>query len=154
PVHASYLRHSPGTPISPMSRKRRRFSFRHERGQAFIFVVILLPVLLGLSALGIDVGGWYTQSRKAQSAADAAALAAAWHLRPTNPSAYYAEAIQAGQDSFTGNSADWNPGGGTADFTVPFDSGYTNPDETIKVTVHATSHTFFSKIFGIDGVNI
>jgi len=45
-------------------------------------LAVVLPVLIGFLALGIDVGSWDLKSRQAQAAADAAATAGA----PRSPS--------------------------------------------------------------------
>src|SRR5256885_14447232 len=58
---------------------------RSERGQAFVLTVVALVVLLGMAALGIDVGSWYKAQRHDQAVADAAALAGSQAL-PDDPS--------------------------------------------------------------------
>lgn len=49
-----------------------------ERGQAIVLIVLAIFGLLGMAALGIDLGQLYATRRNAQNAADAAALAAAY----------------------------------------------------------------------------
>ena len=51
-----------------------------------VLVAGMLVVILGMAALAIDVGSFYQAQRQAQSAADAAALAASQDL-PTNTNA-------------------------------------------------------------------
>jgi Flp pilus assembly protein TadG len=51
--------------------------WRDEAGQVFVVFALVLPVMLGVSAIVADVGGLFVQKRALQSAADAAALAAA-----------------------------------------------------------------------------
>jgi len=58
----------------------RRPGIRDERGQVLVFAVLMGGVLIALVALVIDVGGWFQAQRRAQSVADAAALAAAPQL--------------------------------------------------------------------------
>ena len=65
---------------------------RDERGQAFVLVVASLVVLLGMAALGIDVGSWYKAQRHDQAVADAAALAGSQAL-PDDPSQAQALAL-------------------------------------------------------------
>ncbi len=48
-----------------------------RRGTAAVFVVVMLPVIMGLAALTIDVGVIYSTRADLQNAADAAALAGA-----------------------------------------------------------------------------
>lgn len=51
-----------------------------EDGQSLVMIVLLLGVLLGFSALVVDVGLMYAEKSKLQNAADAAALAGAMEL--------------------------------------------------------------------------
>ena len=55
-----------------------------ERGQMLVIITILLPVLLGALALGVDVSVFYFEWAELQKAADASALAGAGYL-PGNP---------------------------------------------------------------------
>jgi len=48
-----------------------------ERGQALILIVFAIIALMGITALAIDGGGAYVDRRRAQTAADSAALAGA-----------------------------------------------------------------------------
>src|SRR5438132_4699068 len=58
-----------------------RMSFRrNERGQVFAITAFSLVVLLGMSALVLDVGSWFRTKRRLQGTADAAALAGAQSL--------------------------------------------------------------------------
>src|SRR5687767_324529 len=52
--------------------------FRWERGQAIVLLALALVGLLGFAAVALDGGNIYTEQRRAQSAADNAALAAAF----------------------------------------------------------------------------
>jgi uncharacterized membrane protein len=51
-----------------------------ERGQAIVIMAVFLSVLLGMTALAIDVGSWYRAQRALQARVDAAALAGAQEL--------------------------------------------------------------------------
>ncbi len=55
-----------------------------ERGQMLVIITVLLPVLLGALALGVDVSVFYFEWAQLQKAADASALAGAGYL-PGNP---------------------------------------------------------------------
>jgi len=48
-----------------------------ERGQALVLVALFLTSLLGMAAVAVDVGRFYTERRFLQNSADSAALAAA-----------------------------------------------------------------------------
>ena len=55
-----------------------RFFRRDRQGGIVITVGIALPALVGMAALSVDVGLWYKSRRDYQTAADAAAISAAW----------------------------------------------------------------------------
>lgn len=57
---------------------------KNEDGQALVLVAIAMTVLIGLTALVIDVGTLYVTRSKLQNAADAAALAGAQDLETIN----------------------------------------------------------------------
>ena len=69
---------STGSTVSRrVSRAIKRFS-GDRRGSALVTVGIGLPVLLGVTALAVDLGLWYKVRRDYQTAADAGAVSAAW----------------------------------------------------------------------------
>src|SRR2546422_7806217 len=53
---------------------------RRERGQTLLMFVLALTVLLGFTAMAIDVGLFFQDRRHLQNTADAAALAGAVEL--------------------------------------------------------------------------
>lgn len=115
---------------------------RDERGQAAVLTVVFLTVLLGMTALAIDVGSWWHAKRELQATADAAALAGAQALPESTVDAR-ALAVQYATKN----------GGvlGAGDVTF---STRVAPDDTISVAVHEDAPGFFSKLFGIDTVNV
>src|SRR5436190_10744598 len=71
----------------------KRFA-SEDRGVVIPMVALLLPVLLGLTAIALDMGTVYGNRRALQIAADAAALAAVSEMRnqllnPSAPSGTY-----------------------------------------------------------------
>ena len=56
---------------------------RSERGQALIIIVLSIIAIFGFAALAVDIGRIYAERRRAQSAADAAALAGAYSAANT-----------------------------------------------------------------------
>jgi len=116
-------------------------SARNERGQAMVLTVVFLVVLLGMAAMVLDVGSWYRAKRDTQSTADAAALAGAQAL-PDDPN----KATQLAQQY-----ADKNGGLGSGTISVSTDIV---PDDTITVTVNRTAPGFFSKVVGVNSVNV
>jgi hypothetical protein len=115
---------------------------RSEAGQALVAVTLFMTLLLGACAIAIDVGTWYLEQRRAQAAADAAALAGAQAL-PYDGSAAIALA-----KSF----ADKN-GGGLEPDGISIESDF-GPGDTIVVDVARTAPGYFAKLFGIDSANV
>jgi hypothetical protein len=77
---------------------------RSEAGQAIVFVVFGLAIMVGLAALVIDGGSWRRAQRHLQTAADAAALAGAQNL-PTDQSGAQSTAINYAQQNYSGLAA-------------------------------------------------
>jgi Flp pilus assembly protein TadG len=111
-----------------------------QSGQATVLTLIFLTVLLGMAALVLDIGSWYRADRGTQSTADAAALAGAQALPDDT-----------GQASSLASSYASKNGGGLA--TVNFSSSY-GPNDTIKVTVKKQADGIFTKLFGLDKVDV
>ena len=111
-----------------------------SRGQATVLTLVFLAVLLGMAALVLDIGSWYRADRNTQSTADSAALAGAQALPDDTPLAA----------SLASNYAAKN-GGGLG--SVGFSTSY-GPNDTIKVTVKKSAPGIFSKLFGVNSVNV
>jgi hypothetical protein len=117
---------------------------RSESGQALVVSVLFIFVILGGTALTVDVGSWYRQHRQAQTTADAAALAAARKLPAvdTTPARFSAQ-------TYAGN----NGGGIDAVAGITFRSDYTTND-TVVIKVTRSAPGFFAKLFSIDSTNV
>lgn len=110
--------------------------FKEESGQVFVLFAVVLAVLLGISALSLDLGFSYMTKSELQKAADSAALAGAQELPddPTQASAY-------AKTYATSN-------GVKASDNMTIAVGGDN--KSITVTINRTSPTFFAKIFGVN----
>lgn len=113
---------------------------RSERGQAAVLTVIFLAALLGAVALVLDVGSWFREQRNTQAAADAAALAAAQELP------YNTALADARVASYLAKNR-----GGEAQITY---SHKWATNDTITVDVERSAPGVFSKLFGIDSVDV
>ena len=124
----------------PRSRLGRGLAQAHadEAGiVSMIVVVMVVPVLLGAAAIGIDIANWYFIAGKIQATADAAALAGVTHL-PTSPPDAFATA----QRYATANG--WANGqNGTTVHTAVGDK-----PEQLAVTITATVHNAFGALIG------
>jgi hypothetical protein len=66
--------------LRPIRLVSRPNLWREESGATAIITAITLAILLGFTALGVEVGSWYAERRALQTAADAAALGAAYQI--------------------------------------------------------------------------
>jgi len=115
---------------------------RQEQGQALVLTVLSLAVMLGMAALVLDVGAWFRTDRQLQATADAAALAGA-QLLPTDVAGAKAEALSYAHKN----------GGHVKSGDITVSSLY-SPNDLITVKASKTDEGFFSKVLGIDTVNI
>jgi hypothetical protein len=93
-----------------------------------------------MSAVVLDVGSWYRADRALQSTVDAAALAGAQAL-PDDPGVANSLALE-----YAGKN-----GGGLDEVTI---SGQVTANDTILVTGKRPAPGFFTKLFGIDEVEV
>jgi Flp pilus assembly protein TadG len=124
----------------PFTRLRSRLV--REDGVVLVLTAICLLVFLGAAALAIDLGSLYGAQRRAQAAADAAALAASHDV---------AEASQmntAGATVTVNEYVARNDPGAAA--TISYPPGTHN----IRVTVNQTAPTFFARIWGQTSENV
>jgi hypothetical protein len=115
----------------------------NQRGQSMVLSLVFLTVLLGMSALVLDVGSWYRAHRSAQSTADASALAAAQAL----PDTAQASALA---DEYAGKNVS---AGETPNLQVTFSQQGSETD-TVQVTYTKPHPGFFSKLFGLNSVDV
>jgi Flp pilus assembly protein TadG len=114
--------------------------FRRSDGQVVVLMSVFMTVLLGACGLVLDVGSWYRADRATQATADAAALAGAQSLIDGTAPA----------EALAGEYAGKNGGG---DLTVSFGQRVLEND-LITVTVARTEPAFFTKLFGIETVQV
>ncbi len=81
---------------------QRKILFR-RRGQATVFLALLIPILFILAGVGFDIGWYYLNVSRLQNAADAAALAGASTLLndTTNFADYSIESIRLVDNKFS-----------------------------------------------------
>jgi len=122
--------------------KRAICRWRDESGQAIVLSAVWMLVLLGMAGLVIDVGSWYHAQRNLQSDADAAALAAAQELPADTATAGVMAKSYALKNGYT-----------LTDSGISF-SGVTAPNDSITVKVKAPASTYFTKLFGLNSIDI
>lgn len=128
---------------------------RHEnesdKGAALPLIASMLVVLIGLSALAIDLGWIYLNSSKVQRAADSAALAGVIYLPgdTTNVSNFSVNGANA--NGYSVGTVNGVPigGGGPDDLTWT-----ALADNRLQVTLESQIPAFFVKVLGFDSFNI
>jgi len=115
-----------------------------ERGSILVIVALMMVVLLGFSALVVDVGMVYGQERKLQNALNAAALAGGKALTISILNASTDPAIAAAENNFSLNG--YSP----SDITCSF----SNSNGTIKVESTQTVNYIFAKVLGFSSSSI
>jgi Flp pilus assembly protein TadG len=119
----------------------------HEDGQVIVFVVAILTVLIGISALVIDGGHWFHTQRHLQTAADAAALAGVQNL-PSDPTGASGMASSYAQDNYLGSAT-----------AITFPTTPSPPcgvNNCIRVVATKTAPGTLARIYGavFDNVNV
>jgi hypothetical protein len=102
-------------------------------------MVLALIALAGLCAFVIDVGFWFRETRQAQAAADASALAGAQVLPNTSAA--------------TSMANDYASKNGRSASSITFSSKYT-PNDTVSVSVESNPPGFFAQVLGIKTVRV
>jgi Flp pilus assembly protein TadG len=120
--------------------------FNDKGGATATLVAIALPALIGFGALGVETGLWFTIKLKNQSAADAAAIAAAYQIiaGKTNVASDLTPAANeaATQNGYNGN---------TLAVTYPFNDG--NVSNGVSVTLQQTQGALLAAMF-LTGVTV
>jgi Flp pilus assembly protein TadG len=124
-------------------------SFGHwrRRGSVASLVAITLPVLIGVSALGLDAGLLYVQRRQAQTAAEGIATAAAYQLYLSSSNTSGASAAAKALATHYGVSS--------PTISIPPTSGtYANKSGYVQVSVTTSSPRLFSAIWGAGSMSV
>jgi Flp pilus assembly protein TadG len=114
-----------------------------NKGYVIITIAILLVVLLGFSALAVDLGIMYSVRTSAQRVADAAALAGAFTFVVEPNAAQPDTAIQHARQTALNNNILGDPVV-AADVTINVDV----PNRLVTVDVEHNQYTFFARVLG------
>jgi hypothetical protein len=106
-----------------------------------VLFVLMLVVLIGASAMVIDVGSWFAAKRSTQAVADASALGAVQDL-PNSASAIGPEINQLRRENGFGGTV-------TASLSATYAAG-----DTLTIAATETEPSFFAKVFGIGSASI
>ena len=135
----------------------RRFK-RRPPGQTFLLISIALVVLLGVSALAVDIGDLWTTRRLMQSAADAGAVAGADEIAIGGTSTAITAAAKDAA-SHNGFADGGTRPGATNTITVavhnpPTSGPYAANSNAVEVDVSQTQPTYFMKVLGMKTVPV
>ena len=123
----------------PDELRLKRRDRRRSRGQILVLYAMAMIVMMGIMALVVDVGWYWSNTLRVQRAADAAALAGAVSL-PGDPTAAFADArAEAAKNGYT------NGVGGVVVTPVQDVSN----SRRLIVRIQAPVGTFFMRVFGM-----
>jgi hypothetical protein len=103
-------------------------------------MAVFMTVLIGVAGLVLDAGSWYRADRAAQAATDAAALAGA-------------QGLISGTSEATALAEEYAGKNGGGDITIAFAQSVT-PNDLITVTLARPAPAFFTKLFGVESVQV
>lgn len=121
----------------------------NQRGAFLMIFALVLLVILGFTALGIEAGRWYLVRAELSKSVDAAALAAAKNISNPNVSAE-SLAQEFGYENFhAGYLGTPGAGVGLVQFSAtPIDS------DTFRVTGNVNAPATLARLFGIDQIPV
>ncbi|MEW5940906.1 MAG: Tad domain-containing protein, partial [Chloroflexota bacterium] len=131
---------------------------RSERGQALILIVFAIVALIGITALAVDGGNVYAERRRAQNAADSAALSAA--LAKVRGNNLYTNGLASAANNHYVDDDPTENADQVVDVEIynpPIDymganDAYVGESEYIQVVITAEVKTYFGGIIGIKTV--
>jgi uncharacterized membrane protein len=133
---------------SPASKRLIVHVLADRRGVVGILFALAMPVLIGFTALGTEVGLWYLGRRNLQTAADVAAISAAFEIlngSGDETSSAEQEAVRHGFDS----------AGGTIQVNSPPSAGTSAGDEdAVEVLLTQPSTPLFARLFLTGSIDI
>jgi len=119
-----------------------------ERGQALVIIAIAIVLLVAVLGLVVDGGNVFLDRRKAQGAADSAALAAAL-IRIKGQGDWVASALTSAKDNGYENDGVHSV---VQVYSPPSDGPFVGNVEYIEVIITSHVNTYFAKVFGMSQV--
>jgi uncharacterized membrane protein len=121
---------------------------RREEGYILVTVAVFLIVMLGITAIAVDIGIAYAARTRSQAAADGAALAGAFtFLNPVAP-----QPATAQNQAVLAATVNSTPQGSITSGQVTAVADVANRRVTVDVTTNEP--TFFSKVLGFNLVQV
>jgi Flp pilus assembly protein TadG len=120
---------------------------RFKRGQALIVIALALVGLVGMMGLVVDGGNAFNDRRRAQNAADAAALASA-HARLTGGDMVNAALASAAENGYNNDGVS----NVVVLYTPPRDGPHAGDIEYMQIIITSHVNTYFAKVIGTDKI--
>ena len=122
---------------------------KSERGNVAILFGLMLPLVVGGAAYGVETTYWYLTRLQLQNAADAAAMAGAMDKR----SGYATSTIQASATKAATDNGFVNSSPNTITINAPPTSGAAG-SQAVEVILTAKAKRFFTAVFSNADVNV
>lgn len=129
-----------------------------SRAQVVMLISVALVVVLGMSALAVDVGNLWTTRRRMQSAADAAAIAGVDAIAVGESGSAVTDAARdaATQNGFSNGSTSTTSTSpvSVAVYNPPQTGSYQGLSNAVQVVVAQTQPTYFMRVLGLKTVPV
>lgn len=130
---------------------------RDTRGIVLVLVALLLPVLVGLTGLGVETGLWYAVKRQNQAAADEAALSGAMEVAAAKSDVTAQANCTAWRNGFDGTVVSSTCPSSLTGATVnnpPTSGTYSGNSNYVEVILSQQQNTFFANFNPINLANV
>jgi|GEM_PF-160540 len=127
-----------------VTNRLRMTRLSQDRGAVLVTAsIVMVPLVLGSAAIGIDASNWYYMGQRLQVAADAAALAGAVYMPGS-----FSEATNAARDISGKNGFTHDPGSSNVNKRVTVTPALSAKASELRVTVTATKSNWFGWAVG------
>ncbi|MDO4582329.1 MAG: pilus assembly protein TadG-related protein [Bacillota bacterium] len=130
-------------------RQKLKEPVRDEQGAVVIILALVMTALLGVTAVGVDLGAAYVEAAEAQTAADTAVLAAG-RLLPLDASS------EANRQLIISEAEEYLQKNGFAELSAfEIKVGVSNGAySSIDVDIRTSTATGFAQVFGVDSIEL
>jgi hypothetical protein len=147
-------RHIPGSQVAERPSGflcRLRKFYNETNGAIAIMTALSLPVVVGFIGMGVEAGLWFHAKRDLQTAADSAAVAAAYEVARGYPNAIV---IQTGGSAAANNGYDGSKNDTITINSPPTTGDFNGNNEAVQAIMTRNLTLLFTDVFMDGGVNI
>ncbi len=132
------------TQPNPITERLRMVQLSKDRGAVLVTAsIVMVPLVLGSAAIGVDASNWYYMGHRLQVAADAAALAGAVYM-PGD----FSEATASARDMSAKNGFTHDPSNSNVNKRVTVTPASSAKASELRVTITATKSNWFGWAIG------